>query len=192
MPQPDLVPAAQAVADVALAVQDEQLDLPTPCPEYSVGGMLAHIHGLSQAFAAAAAKDLGVQTSTPPEPGAQELPADWRDTMPKHLDAVGHAWRDPQAWTGMTAAGGVDLPGEVAGLVALNELVIHGWDVARSTGQEFDPGADAVSAVHEYLVESRKGDVPEALFKAAVDVPADAALLDQAVGLSGRNPAWTP
>jgi len=24
------------------------------------------------------------------------------------------------------------MPGEIAGLVALNELVIHGWDVARS------------------------------------------------------------
>ncbi len=28
--------------------------------------------------------------------------------------------------------GPVEKPGEVAGLVALNELVIHGWDVARS------------------------------------------------------------
>ncbi len=38
----------------------------------------------------------------------------------------------------MTKAGGVDLPGEVAGLVALDELVVHGWDVARATGQAYD------------------------------------------------------
>ena len=36
---------------------------------------------------------------------------------------------------GTTKAGGLELPGEVAGLVALDELVIHGWDVARSSGQ---------------------------------------------------------
>jgi len=42
------------------------------------------------------------------------------------------AWQEPDAWTGMTVAGPVEMPGEIAGLVALNELVIHGWDVARS------------------------------------------------------------
>ena len=35
-------------------------------------------------------------------------------------------------------AGGVDLPGDVAGNVALAEVVIHGWDVARVTGQPYD------------------------------------------------------
>ena len=39
----------------------------------------------------------------------------------------------------MTQAGGVDLPGEVAGLVALNELVVHGWDIATASGQDYRP-----------------------------------------------------
>ena len=30
----------------------------------------------------------------------------------------------------MTMAGGVDLPGEVCGLVALDEVLLHGWDVS--------------------------------------------------------------
>lgn len=41
------------------------------------------------------------------------------------------AWKDPAAWTGMTRAGGVDLPGEIAAAVAADELVLHGWDLAR-------------------------------------------------------------
>ena len=32
----------------------------------------------------------------------------------------------------MTRAGGVELPAEVMGNVALAEVVIHGWDVARA------------------------------------------------------------
>ena len=34
----------------------------------------------------------------------------------------------------MTRAGGIDLPGEIMGPVALAEVVIHGWDVARAIG----------------------------------------------------------
>jgi hypothetical protein len=38
----------------------------------------------------------------------------------------------------MTKAGGLDLPGEMAGVIALDEIVVHGWDVARSSGQPYD------------------------------------------------------
>lgn len=55
----------------------------------------------------------------------------------------------------MQAAGGVDLPGEVAGLVALDEIVVHGWDLAVVTGQRFDPGDEAVATVHAFLTQFR-------------------------------------
>jgi uncharacterized protein (TIGR03086 family) len=171
-------------------VRDEHLDAPTPCPDYTVAGMLGHVHGLSQAFVAAAAKELGPLTQTAPQPGAQALPSDWRDSTPNYLDALGLAWREADAWTGMTAAGGVDLPGEVAGLVALDEIVIHGWDVARATGQEFDPGPEAVAAVHSFLADFRASGTPSPIFGPEVPVPASASLLDRAVGLSGRDPQW--
>lgn len=190
--QPDLAPVAWAVADVVGGVRDDQLELATPCPEFSVRDLLGHLHGLSQAFTAAAMKDLGALTSTPPAPAAQQLVDDWRDAIPIHLDSLGQAWREPEAWTGFTAAGGVDMPGDVAGLVALNEIVMHGWDVARATGQELDPGADAVRAVHGFLTESRKSPVPASLFGPVVEVPVSAPLFDRAVGLAGRDPAWTP
>jgi uncharacterized protein (TIGR03086 family) len=190
--RPDLALAAWAVADVADGVRDEDLDAPTPCPKYTVRDLLGHIHGLSKAFTAAALKDFGPLTSTPPSAKRQTLPDDWRDTIATDLDALGQAWREPEAWTGFTAAGGVDMPAEVAGLVALNEVVMHGWDVAVATGQSFDPGLEAVAAVHGFLVESRKEPVPPELFGSVVDVHTSAPLLDRAVALAGRDPAWTP
>jgi uncharacterized protein (TIGR03086 family) len=192
MTMPDLAPAAWALSDLLRGVGDERLDDPTPCPDYTVGGMVGHVHGLSQAFTAAATKDLGPLTSTAPEPDAVTLPDDWRETTPLYLDCLGQAWREPDAWTGMTAAGGVDLPGEIAGLVALTEVVVHGWDIARATGQAYDPGAEAIGAVHDYLVEARKGDIPPAVFGPVVPVPDNAPLFDRSLGLAGRDPGWTP
>jgi uncharacterized protein (TIGR03086 family) len=94
----------------------------------------------------------------------------------------------------MTQAGGVDLPADVVGRVALNELVIHGWDVARATGQPFDCGTKALEACWELLAERATADQEagdDDPFGPVVDVPADAPLLDRLIGLSGRKPSWT-
>ncbi len=95
----------------------------------------------------------------------------------------------------MTSAGGVDLPGEVAGLVALDELVIHGWDVARSSGQRYDVDPASLEAVHGFVAQfSGPGheDDRRGLFGPEVEVTADAPLLDRVVAMAGREPSWSP
>ena len=91
----------------------------------------------------------------------------------------------------MTKAGGLDLPGEVAGLVALDELVLHGWDVARSFGQRYEIDEPSLQAVHGFVAQfSGPGqeDARGGLFGPEVPVPADAPLLDQVLGMAGRAP----
>ena len=92
----------------------------------------------------------------------------------------------------MTRVGGVDLPGEIAGSVALTEVVIHGWDVARATGQSFecDPATAEPLLAHVSQVAA-EGPV-EGLFGPAVAIGDDAPALDRAIALSGRDPAWHP
>ena len=176
------------MARLVEGVPGDALDRPTPCERYSVGDLLDHIGGLAQAFRAAAVKQpLG---GGPSGDGAR-LPPDWRAHIQSDLQALAEAWADPEAWTGQTAAGGVDLPGEVAGVVALDELVIHGWDLAKATGQPPDFHGPELEAVHGMVAQFRAADV-EGLFGPAVPVPDDAALLDRVVGLAGRDPGWTP
>jgi uncharacterized protein (TIGR03086 family) len=83
----------------------------------------------------------------------------------------------------------------VAGLVALDELVIHGWDVARASGQTYDCDPQVLEAVHGFVAQfSGPGQEAErsGLFGPVVDVPGDAPLLDRVIGLTGRDPAWSP
>jgi uncharacterized protein (TIGR03086 family) len=188
--RPDLRAAARLTAAIVTGVGDEQLDNPTPCEKRDVQQLLAHIDGLSQAFAAAAAKELGPLTDTPPEESDASLGDNWRTRIPAQLAALAQAWSNPSAWQGMTRAGGVDLPGEVAGLVALDEVAIHGWDLAVATGQPYEPDDATVAVVHGFLVESRKEPVPESLFGPVVAVAADAPTFDHALGLAGRDPGW--
>ncbi len=186
----DLTPAARAVEDLLPGISEEQLADPTPCPDYTVKGMLFHLLTLSTAFRAAAEKDLGPLTATAPESMNPELPPDWRTQLPVRLDELVAAWRRPDAWDGQTQVGGVDLPGAAAGQVGLNELVIHGWDLARATGQHFDPGEACAAASYDLLSESADPAIRPPIFGPVVPVPATASLLDRAVGMSGRDPSW--
>ena len=186
----DLQPAAQAVAEMLPGIADDQLTAPTPCPDYRVRDLLFHVLGLSVAFRDAARKDLGPTTATASTDLTPELPAQWRSAIPARLDELAAAWREPDAWEGMTQAGGVTLPASVAGQVALNELVVHGWDLARATGQAFDPAESAVRGSYEMLAASTEPAQREPIFGPVVPVPDEAPLLDRAIGLSGRDPAW--
>ncbi len=195
MGQPDLEPAARRMADLIVAIGDDKLERPTPCPGYTLGDLLDHVGGMALAFTAAAAKDSGESGAQAPSGDASRLGDDWRVRIPRDLAQLAEAWRHPAAWSGTTKAGGVELPGEVAGVVALDELVIHGWDVARASGQVYDCDQESLTVVHHFLVQS-SGPGQEAgregLFGPVVPVPEDASLLDRVIGLSGRDPAWSP
>jgi uncharacterized protein (TIGR03086 family) len=191
----DLEPAARRMADLVGGVPDELLDAPTPCPAYTLGDLVEHVGGAASAFTGAAVKDTGDATSQGPSGDASRLSDDWRARIPRDLAALADAWRDPNAWTGMTKAGGVDLPGEVAGLVALDELVIHGWDVARATGRTYEVDEGSLEVVHGFVAQFSEPGMEETragLFGPVVEVPADAPLLDRVVGLTGRDPGWSP
>src|SRR6476619_2708510 len=124
---PDLAPAAERMTMLLRGISDDQLGGPTPCPAYSVGDLVDHVGGLTLGFTWAGAKEFP-EGSKVPSGDATRLPDDWRDAFAARLKTMAETWQDPAAWQGMTQAGGVDLPGQVAGLVALDELVVHGWD----------------------------------------------------------------
>jgi uncharacterized protein (TIGR03086 family) len=188
----DLEPATRALTDLVAGVRDDQLTAQTPCTEATLGGLLDHIDGLSLAFTAAATKTPLDGGSRGPSADASRLGPDWRTRIPERLADLASAWREQVAWTGMTRAGGLDMPAEVAGVVALDEVVLHGWDIAAASGQSFSSDPQLLEAAYGF-VQSAVNENPQGtpgLFGPPVPVPDDAPLLDRLLGLSGRDPAW--
>lgn len=183
----DLSPAADQLAELVRNVTDSDLKAPTPCPGYTVGDLLDHVNGLSVAFTMAARKTPLEGTGSG---DAARLPLDFRESVPARLNELAQAWRVPPAWEGMTRAGGIDLPGEVAAAVALDEIVLHGWDLARATGQDFTVDEGLLQVVHGFVSEIGPDDRDGSLFGVAVEVDSNAPLLERVLGLSGRDPGW--
>jgi uncharacterized protein (TIGR03086 family) len=191
----DLGPAAQQLADLVARVADDELGRPTPCPAYTLGDLIDHVGGLALAFNAAARKDTGEYGNHTPSGDAARLAADWRTRIPRDLAVLAQAWRDPAAWEGMTRIAGVDAPGGMVGLTAADELVVHGWDVARATGQPYDCPPALVDAAHSFLVQFASPDAPagpEVAFGPSRQVPDGAPMLDRVLALAGRDLAWSP
>lgn len=186
----DLTPATGRMARLLASLSDDQLDRATPMPGTTLGGLVDHVSGLTVGFTLVAHKSTG-RTGPPPPPDASKLGDGWRERIAQELDLLADAWRQSAAWEGMTAAAGIELPGEVAGLVALDELVVHGWDIAVASGQPYDPTLEEVAAATSF-VSSFNAPRDGNLFGPIVAVADDASPLEKLLGLAGRDPSWTP
>jgi uncharacterized protein (TIGR03086 family) len=189
----DLQPAAQRMSDLVQGIPDDALGAPTPCTDYTIAGLLDHIDRFALGFTAAATKSESAQAESPAGDEAR-LGDDWRTRIPQHLAALAPAWRTPDALDGMTQAGGIPMPAAVAVVVALEELVVHGWDLARASGQPYGSSGDELEVVRGFISqfagegqEDLRGDA----YKAPVKVPDSDSTLEHVVALSGRDPHWS-
>jgi uncharacterized protein (TIGR03086 family) len=187
---PDLEPAARQLMTLAAGVTDDMLQAPTPSGDYTVADLLAHAMGLTIAFRDAA--DKKGSPAQDAEPGRVALDPSWREALPGRLLAMAAAWQSPQAWEGLTKVGGGTLPATIAGQAGLNELVIHGWDLARGTGQPYRADEASAQAAVEFLTLASAAAEPgqPGPFGPAVEIPPGASMLDRAIALSGRDPRW--
>ena len=76
------------------------------------------------------------------------------------------------------------MPAVAAGTEAANELTMHGWDLARATGQDFATDPRILEALIEFLSQNAGRAVP------VIEGADEQMLLEAALTLSGRDPAW--
>jgi uncharacterized protein (TIGR03086 family) len=179
--------AARQTVPVVRAVRDDQFDDPTPCADYSVRDLLNHLFHVVVSFQELAARRDADFSSTPDRLGAS---GDWRDRFAAETDDLTAAWAAPGADEG--TAGQMNLPARTVGGLALTDLTIHGWDLARATRQAYTADPAAVAEVSE-LVERMGPTAREAKqFGEPVPVPHDASPVDRLLAATGRDPRWTP
>jgi uncharacterized protein (TIGR03086 family) len=197
MPRPEITElnrrAVQASVEVVSLVNAEDLGRPTPCSQWSLGELLAHMTVQHRGFAAAAAgrgADPGVWQAGPPAADPVGAYAEAADAVLAAFAEDGAADRQfalPEIATGMT------FPGRQAMAFHLVDYVVHGWDVARCLGAGFEPDPQvlAVALKVARAVPDGPGRLePGSAFRPAVAAPGQAGALDQIVALLGRSPDW--
>jgi uncharacterized protein (TIGR03086 family) len=177
--------ALDETARIAEGVRSDELDLPTPCTQWDVRALLNHMVGGNLRFAA-----LAEGTPLTRAAAAQDLLGDnpsraYRESA----EAMKRAWRQPGRLEGMYELPIGVLPGQAALTLRLNEAILHGWDLARATGQPAD--LDGRLAAHVLGFAEQALATPEsraARIGPSVPVAADASVTDRLVAFLGRQP----
>lgn len=161
-------------AKVLAAVREDHLALPTPCPDWDVRTVAGHLVGVNRTLTSAAERGHpGPESDVASESAAGLLAAYERSAA----DAV-------RAYSRSAVP-----DGERALARALLDNLVHGWDLAKATGQDtaIHPQlAGAALEVARRLVDERARQA--GAFGPAVPVDADAPVHDRLVAFVGRTP----
>jgi uncharacterized protein (TIGR03086 family) len=176
--------ALDRTAQIVAAVSPDQYDAPTPCSEMDVRALMNHMVAGNVLFAGAAngeELDMGVFAQ-------DQLGDDPAGAYRRSAEMALAGWQRPGVFDRTLPFGG--MPGSAVVRLHLTEELVHGWDLAVSTGQ--DPGLDpdlaasALDALRQVPEELLRGS---GNFGPAVAVDDAAPTVDQLVAFGGRDPA---
>ena len=179
---------AQTEAVVA-TVTPEQLTLPTPCPEYDVRALLSHITGGLTRAALVGEGDPGALARPAMASG---VPDDaWPTAYRAAADRAIAAWADDTKLDTLFEVPWGKVPGRFVIAGYIQEILAHGWDLAKATGQPTDGDPElalfALAGAKRILPPDIRGtdDIP---FGPVVEVPTDATPYTQLAAWLGRHP----
>jgi uncharacterized protein (TIGR03086 family) len=177
--------ARTQTAGYVAGVKADQLDDPTPCPEYTVRGLLSHlVGGLNRAAHVGEggnALDVPARVDDVPDDG-------WPAAFAAASERVAAAWADDAKLDEPRQVPWGTVPGRgvVAGYV--QEVLTHGWDLAKATGQptEGDPelAEYALASALRFVPAEGRDRMP---FDAPVPVPDTAGPYTRLAAWLGRQ-----
>jgi uncharacterized protein (TIGR03086 family) len=185
--------AMDATSRIVSTITADQLDLATPCTDWTLRDLLEHMTAQHNGFAAAVS---GVRTDVEfwrPKPLSSDFQAEYATAA----DAVLAAFAAPGATEGTCylpeLRDGITLPSAMAISFHFIDYVVHGWDVAAALGVpiEFDDELlDAgLMVASQVPAEGPEREQPDASFGPVVPVAEDAPKLDRILALLGRSPS---
>jgi uncharacterized protein (TIGR03086 family) len=188
---PALMAAAAAEdARVVDGSASTPLDSPTPCTDWDLRTLLNHTilwtaySAERRAHGEGAAEDLMSKDFA----AGPDYPRDYRAQLAKAVQA----WSAPAAWDRELTVMGNAMNASDVGAMLVMEMVLHGWDIARATGQDYHCDGELAGAL--LATVSAQADMFRQYqgFAPVVPVPDDAPAFDRALALAGRDPQWKP
>ena len=153
----------------------QQLDASTPCDDWDTRTLLNHMLETQRYFLASGrGHKASPPGPTPPEIISKNPARDFTTVRDEMLNT----YSDPAV---------VEKTGPSLG-IAFSDTLLHGWDLARATGQDSTMPSGLPEAAYEmihgrFTDEQRKG-----VFKPEVPVPADASPQARLLAYTGRQP----
>jgi uncharacterized protein (TIGR03086 family) len=166
------------LAAVVGGIDPDELGNATPCAKLTVRGVLEHMISGATMFAAA------FRGAEPSQPDTTDVLAAFAPTLTRLAEAM----HSPGALARTIQAPFGEVPGDTFARFVVLDGLVHGWDLATSTGQRYDPPDSLVADVEAFATHAveplRDGDT----FAAPVEPPPSATPIQRLAALTGRRP----
>lgn len=185
-PRPDLATTTAQLTATIEAVRPDQLDLPTPCPDWTVRDLLAHLVGVADRITALGRGEVAEGEVTPPTVDDDGWAAAWSAAT----EGARRQWSDDDLLGAIVHPPFGSMPGAVALSVYVCEFTVHHWDLASALGVDVVWDEAIVAGAYAGTVASlpAEGRGVEVPFGEVVPVPDDAPTIDRLVAYLGRRP----
>lgn len=188
-PQDQLAQALDETERLVAGIGREQWDRPTPCPNWTVRDLVNHVVAGNRLFAALLLGEplpplADLQRAQGIDQLGDEPVASYRTAAQGLLAAFGQPGVLDRVFT--VPIGPV--PGIAALHLRITELLVHGWDLARATGQP-SRYPDELAEQELTFTRAKLSDVPADRhpFGPPQPVSPDAPAIDQLAALLGRS-----
>ena len=169
--------AQQAFARVLAGVKPDQLDGPTPCPEWNVWAVIDHVVG----------GNWRVAGTEEPTPGSAE------DLAAAHAASALAAQSAFSADDGLTRTYHIrigDVPGSAYVGLRTTDTLVHAWDIATATGQPTDLDPEVAEAMldmsRQRITDAFRGEGRP--FGTEQECGDDHSIADRLAAFLGRRP----
>lgn len=163
--------ALDQVGDVLAAAHEDHLSLPTPCSEWNVAQLIAHLVNDSRTFAAMARGE-EVDWSVEPEP----VTSGWAQAFRAAADDLIHLWHQ---------AGDKAQSGQVDWQTA--EFAVHSWDLARAIGYDGSLDPEVAERGLAFMSTSLTSENRGGAFDPEVTAPDGASAYERLAAFAGRS-----
>jgi uncharacterized protein (TIGR03086 family) len=171
----DLYGRASGWTSSKVAGAASKLDAPTFCDGWDVRTLMNHMLATQQYFVGAArGEDVPPPMGTPPDLVSEDPRADFERARAETVRTFGEP-------------GVIDKTGPALG-IAFSDQLLHGWDLARSTGQETTMPDGLPEAAYSLIYGRFTDEQRKGVFKPEIEVAPDAPAQVKLLAYTGRDP----
>jgi len=184
------VEVSQTIVD---RVDATQLDLPTPCVEWNLGQLLAHMVGQHYGFAASARGETADLTVWQPRPVGAAPAKDYAESVATLTAAFAEDGILRRTFWLPEIRDGGPFAAPLAMSFHFVDHVVHAWDVAAAIGVAVTFDEDLLQAalrIAEMVPDGPERRVAGAAFRPARMPAEGVSTLDRILTLLGRSPDW--
>jgi uncharacterized protein (TIGR03086 family) len=163
--------ALAQTADVLSGIPADRLAAGTPCRDWDVADLVAHVVAAPRNFTLMAGGGQPDWSAKPP------LPDDWAAEFRAAADDLLRMWDE---------AGESASPQNVDWQTA--EFAVHTWDLVRATGQSTDLDPEVAQRGLDFMSAALTSDNRGEVFAPAVTLPEEAPVYDRLAAFAGRDP----